>query len=114
MKTSAATLARQRAGISIEEMAKRARLSSTRYLREIEIHGCSSYDRAVKLSRLYGCAPDVFRRRRHGLSSGQFPMPPAATGADTTQHSARAGRGSTASQHYRPRRLREPHLKVVQ
>jgi len=72
-----ARLAREAAGLSLEEAAKRARVCVA-YLRAIERHGGASYGLAVRLSRLYGCSANVFLYR--------------AKGSETPKHRARIGK----------------------
>jgi len=51
--------AREAAGLSIEEAAKRTRVCVA-YLRAVERHGGASYGLAMRLSRLYGCSANIF------------------------------------------------------
>jgi transcriptional regulator with XRE-family HTH domain len=62
---TAAAIARMKAGLSLEEAAKRARVCSA-YLRRIERSGGCSYPLAVRLARLYRCSANVFLYRSKG------------------------------------------------
>ncbi len=53
------TEARERAGLSLEDAAKKARVCA-RYLRDIERRGGAGYGLAMRLSRLYGCSANLF------------------------------------------------------
>lgn len=60
MKTStAAQYARESAGLTLDQAAKRARVGRS-YLRAIELHGGASYVLAMRLSHLYHCSIHVF------------------------------------------------------
>lgn len=54
-----AMLARQRAGFTLAQAAKRARVGE-RYLRRIELHGNASFALARRLARIYRCPIDLF------------------------------------------------------
>ena len=54
-----ATEAREAAGLTLAQAARRARVG-TAYLRRIERHGAAPYVLAVRLAGLYGCRMDVF------------------------------------------------------
>ncbi len=51
--------ARQDAGLSVPEAARRVRVSPA-YLRRIEIHGDAPYVLAVRLANLYRCSANLF------------------------------------------------------
>ena len=60
MKTAtAAQRARESAGLTLKQAAKRARVGEP-YLRQVELHGGASYVFAVRLSSLYHCSIHVF------------------------------------------------------
>lgn len=56
---SEAASARQRAGLSLEDAAKQARVC-VQYLRRVERSGDCSYVLAMRLARLYRCSANVF------------------------------------------------------
>lgn len=56
-----AAIARKRAGLSIAEAAKKARITPE-YLRRVELHG-APYSLARRLAGLYGCGIEVFLPR---------------------------------------------------
>ena len=55
---SPASVARENAGLSLIEAARRARVSPS-YLRQVERHG-ASYVLARRLAMLYGCSLNTF------------------------------------------------------
>lgn len=57
--TSAASVAREIAGYSVDEAARRARIGAA-YLRRIEIHGNAPYALARRLSAIYDCPISFF------------------------------------------------------
>jgi transcriptional regulator with XRE-family HTH domain len=59
MTPGPAAQAREAAGFTIEEAAKRARVCVA-YLRRIERNGSCSFPLAMRLSRLYQCSANVF------------------------------------------------------
>lgn len=59
-----AAWARERAGMSPREAAKRARITEA-YLRRVERHG-APYALARRLAALYQCPIDVFLPRKEG------------------------------------------------
>jgi len=54
-----ASQARESAGLSLDEAAKRARVCSA-YLRAVERRGGASFVLAMRLARLYSCSANVF------------------------------------------------------
>jgi hypothetical protein len=67
MKTTPQTRARERAGFTLQEAARRVRgrsrtrlSNAMRYLRHIELHGGASDLLCRQLSALYGCRDDLF------------------------------------------------------
>lgn len=56
---SEAASARNRAGLSLEDAARRARICVS-YLRRVERSGDCSYVLAMRLARLYRCSANVF------------------------------------------------------
>jgi transcriptional regulator with XRE-family HTH domain len=57
--TSPAQRAREAAGFSLGDAARRARVSPN-YLRRIELHGGASYVLAKRLCRIYRCSIHLF------------------------------------------------------
>src|SRR5579863_1246636 len=57
--------AREKAGLSVEEAAKRARVCVP-YLRAVERRGGASYVLAMRLARLYRCSATIFLYRTKG------------------------------------------------
>ena len=95
--TKSAAQARQDAGFSLAEAARRARVCSV-YLRRIELHGNAPYVLATRLAHLYGCSTNLFlhtspaanqdvdpvaNKQNKGLSRRPQPLPdgrkPSAT-----------------------------------
>ena len=60
--------ARERAGLTIEQAARKARISAA-YLRKVERGGCDSFPLAERLSEILGCRIDLFL----GLGGGGTP-----------------------------------------
>jgi transcriptional regulator with XRE-family HTH domain len=58
-KRTKAQMAREEAGLSLEDAAKAARLGA-RYVRQLEMHGRAPYATARRLARIYGCRVDYF------------------------------------------------------
>ena len=58
-RLTAARLAREGAGLSLEQAAKKANCSVA-YLRRIELHGHVSWIMAMRLAHLYGCSCQIF------------------------------------------------------
>jgi hypothetical protein len=54
-----ATRAREQAGLSLMEAAKRVQVCVS-YLRAIERRGGASFRLAMRLARLYGCSANIF------------------------------------------------------
>lgn len=81
---TAATRARERSGLSLEEAAIRARVSPG-YLRRVEARGGASYPLARRLAAAYGCRIDAFLPVGRARSEG-----PAA---------AKGKRGALATMH---------------
>lgn len=75
---SEAASARDRAGLTLEDAARRARIGVS-YLRQVERSGDCSYVLAMRLARLYRCSANVFLYtkgsetpdKRNRLRSGQ-------------------------------------------
>ena len=57
--TKSAAQARQEAGFSLAEAARRARVCPV-YLRRIELHGNAPYVLATRLAHLYSCSTNLF------------------------------------------------------
>ena len=57
--TSPAQRAREAAGLSLADAARRARVSPS-YLRRIELHGGAPYVLAKRLCRIYRCSIHLF------------------------------------------------------
>lgn len=57
--TKTAAQARQEAGLSLAEAARRARICPI-YLRRIELHGNAPYVLAKRLAHLYSCSANLF------------------------------------------------------
>jgi DNA-binding XRE family transcriptional regulator len=80
-----AEAARIAAGFTLEEAARRLRLSP-RTLRAIERRGDASLKTARRLARLYGCSGNLFLfppRYFSGLRTTQASMPSVTGGGDT-------------------------------
>ena len=58
-RVSAARLARQQAGLSLEEAARRAHCTVA-YLRRLELQGGVSWVMGMRLAHIYGCNCQVF------------------------------------------------------
>lgn len=58
-RLTAARQARERAGLTLEEAAKRAHCSVA-YLRRLELQGGVSWVMGMRLAHLYGCSCQVF------------------------------------------------------
>lgn len=103
-----AEYARIQAGLSIEDAARRLKLSP-RFLRQIELHGGASLKTARRLAHLYNCSGNVF------LHSPEYLHQLGQRGVtETSSASAAAGadtRSSRASR--RHRRSRTPVLILV-
>jgi len=82
---SPAREARETAGLSREEAARRARVSPD-YLKKLESGGQFSYVLACRLSRIYGASGRVF------LTMGRGTKKQAAGGAESTGRKGKAAR----------------------
>ena len=67
---SRAAQAREQVGLSIDQAAKKLRIS-VRYLQQIEHHGSPSYSTALRVSALYHCPADIFLKGGETLA-GDF------------------------------------------
>ena len=78
---AACGLAREAAGLSIGDAARKARISIA-YLRQVE-RGGAPYRLARRLARLYGCSANVFIKRRQRQSE-EVKLARHANGVNTT------------------------------
>lgn len=58
-RQAARIAAREQAGLTVEQAARRARVGAI-YLLRIEKHGRAPFVLATRLARLYGCRCDLF------------------------------------------------------
>ena len=51
--------ARERAGLSLDDVAAKVRISKA-HIRQTELHGGCSFSLSQKLAKIYGCRMDLF------------------------------------------------------